>query len=90
MFQISHVILQTTSQFFLKILHHSLVSLKITPLYFFLAQTFLTLVKRRPLKCKFLRLSSGRVKICQIPNVNFETTIQIVFKFFIILQCHYT
>ena len=50
---------------FLQILHQSSVPSNITLLYF-LAQTLYTLVKRSPLKCKFLRHSSARVKICQI------------------------
>ena len=56
----------------------------------FLSQTLYTLVKRSKLKCKFLRLSSARVKICQIPHVNFEMASQFLFKFFIIFQCHCT
>ena len=32
------------------------------------------------LKCKFLRLLSARLKICQIHHVNFEATSQILFK----------
>ena len=46
-----------------------------------LAQTLHTLVNSIPLKCKFLRLPSARVKIRQIPSVNFELTIQFPFKF---------
>ena len=53
----------------------------------FLAQTC-TLAKSCPLKCKFLRLLSSCVKICQILYVNFETASQLLFRFFIILQCH--
>ena len=68
---------------FLQILHHSLVSWKITP------QALYTLVKSSLLKCKFLRLSSDRVKIRQIPYVNFESTSQFLFRFFIILQCQH-
>ena len=56
----------------------------------FLAQTLYTLFKRSPLKCKFLRFSSARVKICQIPHVNFELTSQFLFNFCIILHCHDT
>ena len=56
----------------------------------FLAQALHTLVKSKPLKCNFLRLSSARVKIRQTPRVNFEIAIQFLFKFFIIVQCHYT
>ena len=65
---------------FLQILHHSSVSWNIL-LCTFLAQTLYTLFKRSPLKCKFLGLSSARVKICQIPHVNFETKSQLFFKF---------
>ena len=56
----------------------------------FLAQTLYTLVKCNLLKCKFLRFSSARVKICPIPLVNFELTSQFLFKFCIILHCHDT
>ena len=59
-------------------------------LYTYLAQTLYVLFKRSPLKCKFLRFSSARVKICQIPHVNFELTSQFLFKFCIILHCHDT
>ena len=38
----------------------------------FLAQTIYTLLKRSPLKWKFLRLSSAQVKFCQIPYVNLK------------------
>ena len=65
---------------FLQSLHHSLVSCT------FLAQTLYTLVKFSPLKCKFLRLSSARVKICQIPHDNFEKASEFHFRFFIITQ----
>ena len=77
---------------------HKLVSLQIwintschqrQLLWTFLAQKLYTLVKNSPLKWKFLRLSSARVKLHQISYVNFETTSQFIFKFFIILQCHY-
>ena len=36
-----------------------------------------------------MRRLSSQVKIRQIPYVNFETTSQFLFRFFIILQCHY-
>ena len=55
-----------------------------------LAQTLYTLVKSNLLKCKFLRFSSTRVKICQMPHVNYELTRQFLFKFSIILHCHDT
>ena len=56
----------------------------------FLAQILYTLVKSSQLKCKFLRFSSVRFKIHQIPHVSFELTSQFLFKFFIILHCHDT
>ena len=54
----------------------------------FLAQTIYTLLKRSPLKWKFLRLSSAWVKFCQIPYANFEMTSQFLSKFCIPLQFH--
>ena len=72
---------------FLQILHRSSMSWKITPLYF-LAQTINTLLWRSPLKWKFLRLLSARVKFCQIPYANFETTSPVFYKFCIPLQFH--
>ena len=45
--------------------------------------------KRNKSKCKFLRLSSARVKIQQIPVIS-ETANQFFFKFCITLQCHET
>ena len=56
----------------------------------FLAQTIYTLLKRSKLKWKFLRLLSARVKIHQIPHVNFDMTSQFLFKFCTILHCHET
>ena len=38
----------------------------------FLAQTTYTFLEKSPLKWKILRLSSAQVKICEVPNVNFE------------------
>ena len=87
--QILHVILESTSQFssnfasiFSAIKHNSSV--------LFLAQTLYALVKRSPLKGKFLRFSSAWDKTCQIPHVNFPLTSQFLFKFCIILHCHNT
>ena len=54
----------------------------------FLAQTLYTLFKRSPLKCKFLRFSSARVKIRQIPHLIFESTSQFSFRFCINIKCH--
>ena len=76
----------------LQILHHSSVPSNITLLclYACLAQTLYILVKSSPLRYKSLRLSSSRIKIRQIPFVNFARTSHFLFIFFIILQCHYT
>ena len=52
--QIPHVILESTSQFTFKFYQSSVAS-NITVLYFFSSNIW-TLVKRRPLKCKFLKL----------------------------------
>ena len=49
-----------------------------------------TLVKSRPLKCRFLKFLSARVKIPQIPHVHFELTSQFFFNVRIILHCHDT
>ena len=53
-----------------------------------LAQPLYTLVKSSPLKCKSSRFSSAQVKICQIPNVNFELTSQFLFNFPTIFHFH--
>ena len=49
----------------------------------FLAQTIYTLLKGSTLKWKFIRLSSVRVKIHQIPHMPFETTSWFLSKFWI-------
>ena len=54
----------------------------------FLAQPIHTLLKRSPLKWKSLRLLSARVKFCQTPYANFETTSRFLSKFCIPLQFH--
>ena len=60
---------------FLQILHHSLVSRKITtPRYFFRSKVMYFAQKENQPNCTFLGLSSARVKIHQI-FVNFETKI---------------
>ena len=71
----------------LQILYPYSISWKITPLQF-LAQRIYNLLKRSTLKWKFSSLSSARIKICQIPHVNFEMTSQFLFKFCIILHSH--
>ena len=70
-----------------QILYPSSVSWKITALYLFSSKIY-TLLIRRLLKWKFLRLLSARVKIRQIPHLNFEMTSQFLFKFCVILHCH--
>ena len=52
----------------------------------FLAQKLYTLVKKSPLKWKFMTLSSTRGKICQICHVNIRKTCQFLSKFCIILH----
>ena len=84
--QTPHVSFWKHKPVFFRSLYQSWVQLNITR---FLAQTVYNLVKSRPWKCKFLRLSSSGVKIHQIPYVNFEMTSQFLFRGFIILQCHY-
>ena len=85
--QIPYSNFETTSQFLFKFC----ISLQFHEKLFlctFLAQTIYTLLKSSPLKRKFLRLSSARVKFCQMPYANFETTSQFRFKFCIPLQFH--
>ena len=87
--QISDVTFERTCRFLSKFC----IPLQIHEIYLpctFLAQTIYTFFKRSTLKWKFLRLSSARVKIRQIPHVNFEMTSQFLFKFCIILHCHDT
>ena len=87
-FHISHVIFQTTIQFFFQILHYSLVSWKITPLYFFRTNV-IYFAQKEPIKVETLRISSAQVKVDQ-NLVIFETTNQFFFEFCITLQCHET
>ena len=83
------VIFQSTSQISFKCCISVQCHQTLFP-YTFLAQTLYTLFKRIPLNCKFLRFSSARVQICQIPHVNFELTSQFLLKFCIILHCYDT
>ena len=78
--QITHVIFQATSQFFFK----SCITLHCHerwPVSTFLAQAIYTLLKRRLIKWKFLRLLSAQVTICQIPYVNLETSSRFLSNF---------
>ena len=52
----------------------------------FLAQALYNFAKSSLLKCKILGLPSARVKIFQIPHINFELISQFLFKFCIILN----
>ena len=83
---------RNSKSIFIQILSKFCVSLRFHEryvLYTILAQTIYTLLKRSPLKWKFLRISSSaQVKICQIFYVNFETTSQFLPKFCIPLQFH--
>ena len=74
--QILHSIFQTTIVF-LQILHHSLASWKITPLYFFRSNT----TGKDQSKSNFLRLLGAWIKIHQI-FVIFEKTNQFSFNCF--------
>ena len=85
--QIFYVNFEMTSQFVPKLC----IPLQVDERLFlcsFLAQTKYTLLNRSPLKWKFLRLSSARVKLCQIRYANFETTSRFLSKFCIPLQFH--
>ena len=62
-------------------------AIKQNSLILFLNQRSCTLFKRNPLKCKFLRFLSARVKIRQIPHVIFERTSQFSFKCCINIHC---
>ena len=80
--QIPHVNFWKHKPVFLQTSYQSWVQSNIFMFCTFLAQTLYNLVKSRPWKCKFLRLLSSRVKIRQIRYVNFETTRQLLFRFF--------
>ena len=56
--------------FFHEIFYHSLVSCKITPLYFFSSNS-IYFAQEKSIKVEFLRLLSAWVKICQTPHVSF-------------------
>ena len=79
--QIPHVVSQTTSQLSFKFLHQTLLSWNKAPLYPF-RSNIIYFGQKQPIKCKFLRLSSSRVKIHQILYVNFETTSKFLFRFY--------
>ena len=82
--QILHVILESTSQFAFKFY----INLQCNQTYLpcsFLAQTY-SLVKSSLLKFKFSRFLSVRVKIRQIPRINFELTSHVLFECCIILH----
>ena len=61
--------------------HQCSVPSNITPLNIYFGQ-------RSQLEGNFLRFLSAWVKIRQIPQVNFKTGSQFLFKFSIILHCH--
>ena len=62
------------------------VQSNLTHLHIFLAQKLYSLVKSSSLKFTFLRFSSARVKIRQIPHISFELTSEVLLKFCIIFQ----
>ena len=74
---------------FLQNLHIFSVSWQITRLYF-CSSNNLEFGQRSQLKHKVFRHSSAKVKIYQIPHVNFKTKSQFLFNFCIILHCHDT
>ena len=65
-YQIPHVIFEIASQFSLNVASIFSAVKQISPILF-LAQRLCTFFKRSPLKCKFLRFLSARVKIGQSP-----------------------
>ena len=68
----------------LQSLYPSSVSWKISPLYLFSSNN-IYFSQKEHIK---MRLSSARVKVHQIPHVNFKMTSQFLYKFCIILHCH--
>ena len=71
---------------FLQNFHISSVSWKISLLYF-CSSSYSTFVSQ--LNYKFFRLLSARIKICEVPHVNFKTTNQFLFNL-CIFHCHET
>ena len=73
----------------LQILYPSSVSWKIIPLFFFIPKNVF-FAKKEPIKMKSFETfnSSARVKFCQIPHANFETTSWFLSKFCIFLNFH--
>ena len=88
-YQIPHVILESTSQFFLQFFFQCSVPSNIAPLYFFRSD-IIYFCQRSQLNSRFFRFSSSRFKMWQIPFVNFEMTIQFLFKYclFFIFMTH--
>ena len=86
-FQISHVIFESTISF-----HSNFASIfstiKRNSSVLFLAETLYILVKKSPLRRKFLKLLSAWIKICQIHHVNFEMRSQFFSTFFTIFHFH--
>ena len=74
---------------FLQNVHKSSVSWKITPLYF-CSSNNKYFGHKEPIKTKVFLDLSARVKICEVPCVNFKMTSQFLFNFCIILLCHDT
>ena len=70
---------------FLQILHHSLVSWKISHLFLFRSNV-IYFAQKKPIKVEILRISSAQIKIHQ-SLVIFETANLFFFKFYITLQC---
>ena len=72
---------------FLQILHHSSVSCKVAPLYFFRSNVIYFV--QSGIKVEILRISSAQVKIHQVLVIT-EATNKFFFEFCITLQCHET
>ena len=71
-----------------QIFYPSSVLWKITLLYFFSSNN-IYFAQKEYIKMKILmRLSSARVKIRQIPHVNFKMTSQFLFRFCVVVHCH--
>ena len=63
--QISHVVLETTSHFFFKLFHHSLISWEITLLYLS-SQNFIWFLQKKSINVQNFRLSSAQLKFHQV------------------------
>ena len=72
----------------LQIFHHTLVSWNIAPLYFF-SSNVIYFDHKQPIKVSIIETFKFLSQTRQILYVSFETASQFIFRFLIILQCHY-